>query len=118
MPSASRSGATRLVNTPTLRMLRIETKAGEPLEQHGNGDLRLGAGKRRSQAAMRTAAKGEMARVRPLDIEAVRVGVPRWVMAGREKRDGHYLARLHLHAAHFKRLKRHPGGLHHGWVVA
>ena len=78
------------------RMLRIETKAGEPLEQHGNGDLRLSAGKRRSQAEMPTAAKGEMARVRPLDIEAVRVGVPHWVMTGREKRDGHYLARLHL----------------------
>ena len=39
-------------------MLRIETKAGEPLEQQGNGDLRLSAGKRRSQAEMRTAAKG------------------------------------------------------------
>ena len=67
------------------RMLRIETKAGEPLEQHGNGDLRLSAGKRRSQAEMPTAAKGEMARVRPLDIEAVRVGVPHWVQAVRKR---------------------------------
>ena len=59
-----------------------------------------------------------MARVRPLDIEAVRVGVPRWVTADREKRHGHYLARLHFRAAYFKRLKRYPRGLHHGWVVA
>src|ERR1700719_4185817 len=97
--------------------LRIEMKAGEPFEQQGNGDLRLSAGKRRSKAEMRSAAKGEMARVRPFDIEAVRIGVPRWVMAGREKRHGHYISLLHLGAAHFKRLKRYPRGLHHGWVV-
>jgi hypothetical protein len=30
---------------------------------------RLGVGKRRVQAEMRTTAKGEMARVRPLDID-------------------------------------------------
>ena len=69
------------------RMLRIETEAGEALEQRGNGDLRLGAGKRRPQAEMRSSAKGEMAGVAPLDIKTVRLGVPRWVAPGRENRD-------------------------------
>src|SRR5262245_12402853 len=81
------------------RMLLVEAKTGEPLEQQGNGDLRLGAGERRPQAEMRTAAKGKMAGVGPLDIEAVRLRVPRRVMAGREKRNGHHLARLHLFAS-------------------
>src|SRR5262249_14628924 len=77
-------------------MLWIEMKAGEPFEQQGDGDLRLGAGKRRPQAEMRTAAKGEVARVGALDIETVRLGVPRWVIASREQRDGHHFALLHL----------------------
>ena len=67
------------------RMLRIETEAGEALEQQGNGDLCLGTGERRPQAEMRTTAKGEMACVGPLDIETVRLGVPRWVVPSREK---------------------------------
>jgi len=67
------------------RMLRIETKIDETLEHQRNGDLRLGTSQRRPEAIMRPAAKGEMARVRPLHIEAVRVGVPRRVMAGRDE---------------------------------
>jgi hypothetical protein len=70
------------------RMLRMETQAEETLEQQGNGDLRFGASQRRPEAVMRTAAKGEMARNRPLDIEAVRTGMPRRVIAGREERGG------------------------------
>ena len=89
-------------------MLWIETEAGEALEQQGNRNLRLGAGERRPQAEMRTAAEGKMAGVGPLDIEAVRLGVPRRVMAGREKRDGHYLARLHLPSPHLERLQSYP----------
>ena len=99
------------------RMLRIETEVEEALEQQGNGDLRLGAGERRPQAEMRTAAKGKMAGVGALDIEAVRLGVPRRVMAGREKRDGHHLAHLYLFAPDLERVLRYPAGLRHGWVV-
>jgi hypothetical protein len=47
---------------------------------------------------MRTTAKGEMAGVGPLDIEAVRLGVPQRVMAGREERNGDHLAHLRLFA--------------------
>ena len=89
------------------RMLRIETEAEEALEQQGDGDLRLGAGERRPQAEMRTAAKGKMAGVGALDIEAVRLGVTRWVMAGREKRDSHHLAHLHLFAPDLERVQRY-----------
>jgi hypothetical protein len=53
---------------------------------------------------MRTAAKGQMARVRPLDIEAVRGGMPRWVMAGRKNRDGHRFTYLRLPSADLQRL--------------
>src|SRR5262249_10311602 len=69
-------------------MSRIETQVGETLEQQADGDLRRRAGKRRPQAKMRTAAKGEVARVLRLDIEAVRIGGPRRVVAGYEKRRG------------------------------
>jgi hypothetical protein len=99
------------------RMLRIETEAEEALEQQGNGDLRLGAGERRPQTEMRTAAKGKMASVGALDIETVRLGVPRWVTAGREKRNGHHLAHLYLFAPDLERVQRYPAGLRHGWIV-
>ncbi len=99
------------------RMLRIETEVEEALEQQGNGDLRIGAGDRRPQAEMRTAAKGKMAGVGALDIETVRLGVPRWVMAGREKRNGHHLAHLYLFAPDLERVQRYPAGLRHGWIV-
>jgi hypothetical protein len=39
-----------------------------------------------------------MAGVGPLDIEAVRLGVPQRVMAGREERNGDHLAHLRLFA--------------------
>jgi hypothetical protein len=100
------------------RMLQIETQAGKSLEQQGNGDLRLGASERRPEAVMRTAAKGEMARIRPLDIEAVRAGVPRRVMAGREQRGGHNPFCLHLRSADLERLQSYPTGRHYRWVVA
>jgi len=99
-------------------MPRIETQAGETLEQRADRDLRLDAGKRHPQAEMRTATKGEMARARPLHIEAVRIGVPRRVAAGCQKRGRDHLRRLHLHSAILKRLQRQPTGLHHRRVVA
>src|SRR4029077_19118507 len=99
------------------RMLRIETEVEEALEQQGNGDLRLGAGERCPQAEMRTAAKGEMAGVGALDIEAVRLGVTRWVIAGREKRDSYHLARLYFCGPDLERVQRYPAGLRDGWVV-
>jgi len=100
------------------RVLRIQTQAGETLEQQGNSDLRFGAGERRPKAVMCTAAKGEMARVRPLDIEAVRAGVPRRVMAGREQRGGHHPSCLHLHSPDLERRQSYPTGRHHRGVVA
>jgi hypothetical protein len=99
------------------RMLLIETEAGEALEQQGNGDLRLGAGERRSQAEMCTAAEGKMAGVGPLDIEAVRLGVPRRVMAGPREARRSYLAHLYLFAPDLERVLRYPAGLRHGRVV-
>ena len=39
-----------------------------------------------------------------LDIETVRLGVPRWVVAGREKRDCHHLAQLYLCAPDLERV--------------
>ena len=60
--------------------------------------------KRSPQTEMRAAAKGEMACIRPLDIEAVRVGMPRRVVARRDQRGGHDLARPHLRPTDFERL--------------
>jgi hypothetical protein len=67
---------------------------------------------------MRAATKGGMACIHPLDIEPMRLGVPCRVMAGREKRHGHHLARWCLPAADLERVQSHPTGLHHGRVVA
>ena len=48
-------------------ILRVEPERWETLEQRRNGDLRLGAGERRSQAVMRAIAKGEMRGVGTLE---------------------------------------------------
>src|SRR5438270_466329 len=74
-------------------MLWIEKKTWKTLEQQGNGDLRLGAGKRRPQTEMRTTAKGEKGRNAEMRDE-VRDGLrnralleaPRW-SAHRDRQD-------------------------------
>src|SRR3954464_3033383 len=93
--------------------LWIEKKKRKTLEQQGNGDLRFGAGKRRPQTEMRTTAKGEMAGVGPLDIEAVRLRAAPRVLPGLEERNGDRLAHLRLFAPNLDPVQRYPAGLRH-----
>src|SRR5712691_686067 len=99
-------------------VLWVEPKRGETLEQRRNGDLSLRSGERSAQAVMVSTAEGEMGGIRPLNVEAVRVGVPRRVMPRCEQQTGQRLTRLHLPAGDLQRLQREPGDLHNRRVVA
>src|SRR6516164_11770460 len=67
---------------------------------------------------MRAATKGEMRGVHPLDVETMRVGVLRRVMARCEQRTDHRLTRVHLPAADLPGLQRKSTSLHYRRVVS